>query len=468
MYKCALILAAGQGTRIKSDLPKVLHKVCGKEMVNHVIDNMRKANIDDVNVIIGKGADLVKEQTNDRNVSYSLQEEQLGTGHAVKCAAEFLKGKKGTVIVFAGDAPLTKESTIEELINTHESNGNSATLLSAIVEDPTGYGRIIRDENGDLLKIVEQKDATEEEKLVKEINSAIYCFNGKSLKEALSLIDNNNAQGEYYLPDAIKIMREKGLKVSAFAGSTIEELMGVNSRLQLSEAEKAMRKRINEFHMTNGVTMIDPDNTYIESEVEIGNDTIVYPGVNLVGKTKIGSDCIIGMNSSITDSIVGDGTEIKISTLIEAKVGENTKVGPYAYLRPKADVGNGCKVGDFVEIKNAKFGDGSKASHLSYIGDAEVGKNVNVGCGVVFVNYDGVHKFRSVVKDNAFIGSNSNLVAPVTVEEQGYIATGSTITDNVPGRSLAIARQRQCIKENWMDKKEARDKRISEEKARNK
>lgn len=462
----SIILAAGKGTRMKSKYPKVIHKVCGKEMVNHVVDTSKKSGVEETIVVLGHGAEAVRERLSDDIITV-MQTEQLGTAHAVRMAEEYIEDED-TIVVLCGDTPLIKEDTLKKLFEYHVENNCHTTVLSTIVEDPTGYGRIIRDENGDLLKIVEQKDASEEEKLVKEINSGIYCFNGKSLKEALKEINNDNAQGEYYLPDAIKVMRDKSLKVGAFAGSSIEELMGVNSRLQLSQAEKAMRKRINEFHMANGVTMIDPDTTYIEADVEIGNDTIVYPGVNLVGKTKIGSDCIIGMNSSITDSIVGDGTEIKISTLLEAKVGENTKVGPYAYLRPKADVGNGCKVGDFVEIKNAKFGDGSKASHLSYIGDAEVGKNVNVGCGVVFVNYDGVHKFRSVVKDNAFIGSNSNLVAPVTVEEQGYIATGSTITDNVPRRSLAIARQRQCIKENWMDKKEARDKKLSEEKAKNK
>lgn len=462
----SIILAAGKGTRMKSKYPKVIHKVCGKEMVNHVVDTSKKSGVEETIVVLGHGAEAVRERLSDDIITV-MQTEQLGTAHAVRMAEEYIEDED-TIVVLCGDTPLIKEETLKKLFEYHVENNCHTTVLSTIVDDPTGYGRIIRDENGDLLKIVEQKDASEEEKIVKEINSGIYCFNGKSLKEALKEINNDNAQGEYYLPDAIKVMRDKSLKVGAFAGSSIEELMGVNSRLQLSQAEKAMRKRINEFHMANGVTMIDPDTTYIEADVEIGNDTIVYPGVNLVGKTKIGSDCIIGMNSSITDSIVGNGTEIKISTLLEAKVGENTKVGPYAYLRPKADVGNGCKVGDFVEIKNAKFGDGSKASHLSYIGDAEVGKNVNVGCGVVFVNYDGVHKFKSVVKDNAFIGSNSNLVAPVTVEEQGYIATGSTITDDVPGRALAIARQRQYIKENWMDKKEARDKKLSEEKAKNK
>ncbi|TQX74253.1 bifunctional UDP-N-acetylglucosamine diphosphorylase/glucosamine-1-phosphate N-acetyltransferase GlmU, partial [Clostridioides difficile] len=296
-----------------------------------------------------------------------------------------------------------------------------------------------------------------EEKMISEINSGIYCFNGKSLREALDLLNNNNSQGEYYLTDTAKIMRDKGLKVGAFAGSTIEELMGVNSRVELSKAEEIMRRRINESHMVNGVTIIDTNSTYIESDVMIGNDTIIYPGVMLQGKTRIGSDCIIGMNSSITNSEIGDGTEIKNSTIIDSKVGENSTVGPYAYLRPKSDLGNNVKIGDFVEVKNAIIEDGSKASHLSYIGDAHVGKNVNIGCGVVFVNYDGKNKFKSIVKDNAFIGSNSNLVAPVVVEEKGYIATGSTITHDVPDGALAIARERQVIKEGWVEKKNQKD-----------
>ena len=332
-----------------------------------------------------------------------------------------------------------------------------ATVLTTKVDDPTGYGRVIRDAEGNFSRIVEQKDANEEELAVNEINSGIYCFKGDKLKEALELLDNNNAQGEYYLTDTMKIIKDKGSKVGAFVGATIEELMGVNSRVQLSQAEAIMRKRINKKHMENGVTIINPENTYIESNVQIGKDTIVEPGVMLKGNTVIGEECIIGMNSSITNSKIGNFTEVKISTIIDSAVGENTTVGPYAYLRPKSNVGSHVKIGDFVEVKNANIGDYSKASHLSYIGDADVGEHVNIGCGVVFVNYDGKFKYRSKVEDHAFIGSNSNLVAPVHVEYKGYIATGSTITDDVPDGALAIARQRQVVKNGWVAKKEARD-----------
>ena len=451
----AIILAAGKGTRMKSRHPKVVHKVCGKEMVNHVIDVSKKSGVQDVVVILGHGSETVKESI-PSDSQIAMQTEQLGTGHAVKMAKEYINDDD-TIVVLCGDTPLVKEDTLRRLFAYHVEKGYVATVLTTKVDNPTGYGRIIRDNHEDLLKIVEQKDASEEEKLVNEINSGIYCFDGKSLREALDLIDNNNAQGEYYLTDTIKIMRDRGQKVGAYNGSTIEELMGVNSRVELSKAEEIMRKRINTSHMVNGVTIIDVNSTYIESDVEIGNDTIVYPGVMLKGNTKIGSGCIIGMNCNISNSTIGDYTEVESSTIIDSNVGENTIVGPYAYLRPNSNIGSHVKIGDFVEVKNATIGDNSKASHLSYIGDAYVGKNVNIGCGVVFVNYDGHHKFKSVVKDGAFIGSNSNLVAPVTVEEKGYIATGSTITDDVPQGALAIAREKQVVKEGWVEKKNSKE-----------
>ena len=439
----AIILAAGKGTRMKSKYPKVVHKVCGKEMVNHVISVSKKSGVNDIVAILGHESDVVKEKL-PKDTMIAMQTDQLGTGHAVMMAKEYINDND-TIVVLCGDTPLVKEETLKRLFDYHIEHGYHATVLTTTVDNPTGYGRIIRDENKDLLKIVEQKDANEEEKKAKEINSGIYCFNGKSLRESLDLLDNNNAQGEYYLTDTIKIMRDKGQKVGAFNGSTIEELMGVNSRVELSKAEEIMRRRINESHMVNGVTIIDVNSTYIEADVEIGNDTIVYPGAMLRRNTKIGTNCVIGMNCSITNSQIGNYTEVQSSTIVDSTVGENTTVGPYAYLRPNSNIGNNVKIGDFVEVKNAT------------IGDAHVGKDVNIGCGVVFVNYDGKNKFKSTVKDGAFIGSNSNLVAPVTVEEKGYVATGSTITNDVPQGALAVARERQVIKEGWVAKKEERD-----------
>ncbi|WP_294363331.1 bifunctional UDP-N-acetylglucosamine diphosphorylase/glucosamine-1-phosphate N-acetyltransferase GlmU [uncultured Clostridium sp.] len=451
MYKCALILAAGQGTRIKSNLPKVLHKVCGKEMVNHVIDTMRKAKIDDINVIIGRGADLVKEKTASRNVSYSLQEEQLGTGHAVKCAINFLKGKKGIVGVFAGDAPLIKSETIEKLFDTHIENNNSATLLSSIVEDPTGYGRIVRDGN-EVLKIVEHKDCTEEELKINEMNAAIYCFDIENLLSSLEKLSNDNKQGEYYLTDVIGILKDENKKVGALS-IDYEETIGVNSRVQLAEAEEVLRKRINKMHMENGVTLIDPTSTYIGDDVEIGKDTIIYPGNVIEGNTKIGEGVMIYPNSRISNSIIDNNVEIQSSVIIDSKIGERTTVGPFAYIRPESIIGNDARIGDFVEIKKSTIGNNTKVSHLTYIGDAKVGEHCNFGCGTVVVNYDGKKKNTTIIGNNSFIGCNTNLVSPVTVEDNTYIAAGSTIVNDVKEGELAVARAKQRNIEGWVAKK---------------
>lgn len=451
MYKCALILAAGQGTRIKSNLPKVLHKVCGKEMVNHVIDTMRKANIDDINVIIGKGAELVKEKTASRNISYSLQEEQLGTGHAVKCAIDFLKGKKGVVGVFAGDAPLIKPETIEKLFETHYENNNQATLLSSIVEDPTGYGRVVRD-GEEVLKIVEHKDCTEEELKINEMNAAIYCFDIESLLNSLEKLSNDNKQGEYYLTDVIGILKNEGKKVGALS-IDYEETIGVNSRVQLAEAENILRKRINNRHMENGVTLIDPNSTYIGDDVEIGKDTVIYPGNVIEGNTKIGENVVLYPNSRISNSTISNNVEIQSSVIIDSKIGDGTTVGPFAYIRPESVIGNNARIGDFVEIKKSNIGNNTKVSHLTYIGDANVGENCNFGCGTVVVNYDGKKKHTTTIGNNSFIGCNTNLVSPVTVEDNTYIAAGSTIVNDVKEGELAVARARQRNIEGWVDQK---------------
>ena len=452
MYRCAVILAAGQGTRIKSNIPKVLHKVCGKEMVNHVIDNMREAGIEDVNVIIGNGSELVKESTKDRNVSYSLQEEQLGTGHAVKCAKEFLQGKDGVVAVFTGDAPLTRVETIEKLIKEHIEKGNKATLLSAYVDDPTGYGRIIRDDNKEVLKIVEHKDCNEEELKVNEMNAGMYCFDIKSLLSSLEELNNNNVQGEYYLTDVIGILKDKKEKVGALV-TDYEDTLGVNSRAQLAEVEKVLRKRINKFHLDNGVTLIDPDTTYIGTDVIIGKDTIIYPNNILEGYTKIGEGCTILQNSRIKDSIIEDEVEVQASVILNSRIGKNTTVGPFAYIRPESTIGEGVRIGDFVEVKKSSIGNGTKVSHLTYIGDAEVGSGCNFGCGTVVVNYDGKTKNKTIIGDHSFIGCNTNLISPVEVQDNTYIAAGSTITSTVEEGDLAVARAKQRNIKGWVKKK---------------
>ncbi|WP_312649649.1 bifunctional UDP-N-acetylglucosamine diphosphorylase/glucosamine-1-phosphate N-acetyltransferase GlmU [Proteiniclasticum sp.] len=451
MGKYALILAAGEGKRMKSETSKVLHKVCGKEMVNHVIDIMRKACFEDVNVIVGKGKDQVMAKTSSRDVSFSVQEEQLGTGHAVLCAKDFLQGKKGTVAIFTGDAPLIREETVKDMLKSHEEGGYSATLLTSVIDDPSGYGRVKRD-GDDVEKIIEHKDCSEEELLLQEINAGMYMFDAEELLKALLLLKNDNAQGEYYLTDVIEIMKNSDLKIGASI-TEFDETRGVNSRSQLAEAEVILRKRINLFHMENGVTLIDPNSTYIGADVAIENDTIIYPNNLIEGNTKIGKGVTLYPNSRILDSEIGDDVTITSSVILSSRIGRNTSVGPFAYIRPDSVIGEDVKIGDFVEIKKSTIGNGTKISHLTYIGDAEVGSKVNFGCGTVVVNYDGKSKFKTVVGDNAFIGCNTNLVAPVTVHEGAFTAAGSTITEDVPAESLGIARAKQVNKDGWVRKR---------------
>ncbi|RMD01475.1 bifunctional UDP-N-acetylglucosamine diphosphorylase/glucosamine-1-phosphate N-acetyltransferase GlmU [Clostridium autoethanogenum] len=452
MYNCAIILAAGEGKRMKSSTPKVLHKVCGREMVNIVIDTVKKAQIENIDVVIGKGSDEVKKHTESRNVKYSFQEKQLGTGNAVLCSTGFLKGKKGTVAIFTGDAPLIKEDTIKKMLSFHNEGGYKATILTSLVNDPSGYGRIIREKNGEVSKIVEHKDCSEEELRVNEINSGMYCFDIESLMESLDKIHNDNAQGEYYLTDVIEILKGQEKKVGALP-IPFEETMGVNSRVQLSEAERIMRRRINKKHMENGVTLIDADNTYIEIDVKIGKDTILYPGNVLQGNTVVGENCILYPNSRIQNSTIQGNVIIQSSVILDSIIGENTTVGPFAYIRPESTIGKSVRIGDFVEVKKSTIGDKTKVSHLTYIGDAEVGSGCNFGCGTVVVNYDGKKKNKTLIGNNSFIGCNTNLISPVKVNDDTYIAAGSTITDEVPEGALAVARARQINKENWVYKK---------------
>jgi bifunctional UDP-N-acetylglucosamine pyrophosphorylase/glucosamine-1-phosphate N-acetyltransferase len=362
-------------------------------------------------------------------------------------------GDEDKVVILCGDTPLITAGTLTELMEYHDSHKNKATVLTTILEDPTGYGRIVRKEEGSLQAIVEHKDATDEQREIGEINSGIYCFSGRELKLGLDGIDNDNSQNEYYLTDVISVLVKGGFKVGAHMIKDSSQIHGINSRVQLAQADDIIRERINIGHMENGVTLINPRDTYIESSVVIGRDTIIYPGAVLEGETVIGEDCVIRGATRIVDSIIGDKVSIE-STLIEkSRVGNGCKIGPYAHLRPDSDLGQNVKIGNFVEIKKATMGDDSKASHLSYVGDAQVGSGVNIGCGVVFVNYDGERKFKSTIGDNAFIGSNSNLIAPVKVDDWGYVAAGSTITDNVGEGELSIARARQVNKAGWVEKK---------------
>ncbi|MER2128705.1 bifunctional UDP-N-acetylglucosamine diphosphorylase/glucosamine-1-phosphate N-acetyltransferase GlmU [Solibacillus sp.] len=447
----AVILAAGQGTRMKSKLYKVLHPVCGKPMVEHVIDHIGSLDVERVVTVVGHGAELVKETLGNKS-EYVLQAEQLGTAHAVQQAEPILGSLEGTTLVVCGDTPLIRPETMQALFAHHEANRAKATILTAVAENPTGYGRILRDADGQVAQIVEQKDASANQQLVKEINTGTYCFDNKALFEALKQVKNDNAQGEYYLPDVIEILQKQGEVVAAYVTDNFDETLGVNDRFALSQAEELMRARINERHMRNGVTIINPATTHISADAVIGSDTILLPGVIIEGKTKIGEDCKIGPNSQIVDSQIGDGTTIHSSVVLNSQVGNETAVGPFAHLRPDSSLGNHVKVGNFVEVKKSALGDDTKVSHLSYIGDAEVGSNVNIGCGSITVNYDGKNKFKTTIEDDVFVGCNSNLVAPVTLRKGSFIAAGSTITKEVPEEALAVARARQENKLGYVSK----------------
>lgn len=447
-----VILAAGKGTRMKSRLPKVLHRVCGKPMVEHVLDAAQEIGIERQVVVVGYGAEQVQAALGER-CAYVVQAEQLGTGHAVLQAESTLYNFEGTVMVLCGDTPLLTAELLAGLLEEHQKRRNTATILTAHLANPTGYGRIIRDQNGFVAKIVEQKDASIEEQTVKEINTGIYCFASNDLFKALHEINANNAQGEYYLTDAIEIIVKAGKPVGAFVADSAVDTMGVNSRVQLAEAETLMRDRIRLYWMDAGVTLMDPASTFIDRTVVIEPDTVIYPQTWLEGKTQVGRDCIIGPQVHIGNSLIGNNAHVYFAHIMESSLGDNAKVGPFVNLRPGTELANDVKVGNFVEVKNSQVGQGSKLPHLSYIGDSTIGRKVNIGSGTITVNYDGKRKYRTVIEDGAFVGCNANLVAPVTIGQGAYIAAGSTITKDVPPAALGVARARQSNIEGWVERK---------------
>lgn len=451
----AIVLAAGLGTRMKSKTHKVLHRIGGKPMVEHIVGTMEQLGVDKIVVVIGHGAEAVEQYLGDR-VHYALQKEQLGTAHAVRQAKEHLEGLPGATLVINGDNPLITLDTYRHFVRHFAKENVAAAMLTAIADDPTGYGRVLRSPEGDVERVVEEKDATEAERSLREINTGTFCFDNRKLFHSLEKVKNDNSQGEYYLPDTLQVLRATGEKVSAFCVEDASETVGINNRVQLAEAEAIFRKRLLEHHMLAGVTIIDPSHTYIEADVVIGKDTTILPGTLLQGKTVIGEDCVIGPNAHICDCEIADGVTVEHSSLKESTVGANTSVGPYAYVRPNSTIGERVKIGDFVEVKNSVIGADTKVSHLSYIGDTDLGQAVNVGCGAVTVNYDGERKWRTVVGDRSFIGCNANLVAPVNIGNGAYVAAGSTITDDVPDDAFAVARERQTTKEQYVPKLKAK------------
>ena len=457
----SIILAAGEGTRMKSKHSKVLHKLINKPMIKYVMDACDECDVKKKILIAGKNKNDLEELFKDADLVIKEQkigpEFPYGTGYAVSLALDEV-GDEDSVLILTGDAPLIRGETLKNFMDYHNEKKSVATVLTAVAEDPTGLGRIIKDEQGYFLKIVEHRDCTEEELEIREYNSGIMIINGAALKNAISKLDDNNDQGELYLTDIFQIIREDGEKILTFQIPDEEEVHGINSKLQLSEAEEILRKRINEKYMLEGVVLENPSNIFIEDGVKIGRDTIIHSGAKIMGDTTIGEDCIITGDSTICDSIIEDNVIIKSSVIEKSHVGEGTDIGPFAHLRPKANLGKNVHIGNFVEVKNATVGNFTKAGHLAYIGDADLGEHINIGCGAIFVNYDGVNKHRSKIEDGAFIGSNANIVAPVHIGEKGFIAAGSTITKDVCSGDLSIERGQQANIPGWVKRREERNK----------
>ena len=451
----ALVLAAGKGTRMKSELVKVLHEVGGAPLIDWPVMAARQAGAGRVVIVAGHQADKVKDHfAADSSVTFATQMEQLGTGHAVACAREALEGFSGTVFILCGDVPLIRPETLKGMLQVHMDRQATLTVLTTHVDDPFGYGRVVKREGGRIIRIVEQKDANSEELAINEINSGIYCVESGFLFDAVSRLSNDNAQKEYYLTDIVKQAAEKNLLAIAFPIKDCSEVMGVNDRVQLAAAGIALRKRINETLMLSGVTLIEPSSVYIDLGVVIGADSVIHPNVHISGSTVIGNGCIIEPSVVIRNCSVADSVTIKAgSVMSDSTIGEGASIGPMAHLRPESQLGPHVKIGNFVETKKIVMEEGSKASHLTYLGDASIGRNVNIGCGTITCNYDGVRKHRTVIGDNVFVGSDVQFVAPITVGANSLIAAGTTVTQDIPPDTLALARVPQVNKVDWVKKK---------------
>ena len=454
-----VVLAAGEGTRMRSRTrPKVLHELCGRTLLGHVLAANRALAPDHLVVVVGHARDQVAAhvQEVDAVATTVVQEPQNGTGHAVQVALADLQDLEGTVLVVLGDAPLLTTSTLRALVERHKDAGAATTVLTAVLDDPTGYGRVLRDESGAVRQIVEHKDADEAARAVREINSGVFAFDAARLREALGRLTTDNAQGELYLTDVLGLHREAGLLVQSHVAPDVTETMGINDRVQLSEARRLLRDRLVEQHQRNGVTVVDPLSTWIDVQVELEQDVLIRPGTQLLGRTTVASGAEVGPDSTLTDTEVGADASVVRAHCDGAVIGADATVGPFTYLRPGTHLGRGTKAGGFVEIKGSQIGDGSKVPHLSYVGDAVIGKRSNIGAATVFVNYDGERKHKTVVGDDVRIGSDSMLIAPLTIGDRAYTAAGSVITEDVPEDALGVGRARQRNIAGWVVRKRGR------------
>ena len=447
-----VVLAAGEGTRMKSGTPKVLHEVLGRSLLGHVLSATEQLEPSSTVVVVGHGRDIVTGHLTDVApwAVPVVQRQQNGTGHAVRVAIDAIPDVAGVVVVVGGDTPLLTSRTLADLVAVHQQRGASATVLTARLDDPAGYGRVVRGHDDEVRRIVEDRDADADTLALREINSGIYAFNATALRSALGRLTADNSQGEEYLTDVVALLVDEGLRVGAMVVNDPDEVIGVNDRVQLAEADVILRRRINEQWMRAGVTIIDPATTRIGSDVSIDPDAVIEPWTILEGTTRIGRGAVVGPGAHLVDCIVGEEATVRFSTADGAEIGQNASVGPYTYLRPGTRLAQGARAGAFVETKNANIGEGSKVPHLSYVGDADIGQGSNIGAATVFVNYDGVDKHRTVIGDHVRIGSDTMLIAPVTVGDGAYTAAGSVITDDVPPGAMGVARARQRTIRGWV------------------
>ncbi|MBE3594829.1 MAG: bifunctional UDP-N-acetylglucosamine diphosphorylase/glucosamine-1-phosphate N-acetyltransferase GlmU [Candidatus Carbobacillus altaicus] len=462
MQQIAFVLAAGKGTRMRSEKPKVLHPLLGEPMLGYVLENIEKAAAQEVLLVLGYGRERIMPFYGER-ATIVIQEEQRGTGHAARVALDYLKHRGDRleeieILIVHGDTPLVSSTSLTRLHQAFKQNKSQAALLTAHVERPFGLGRVLRDAEGRVQKIVEEKDATDVERQIKEINVGVYLFEARYLEWALGQLSTDNAQGEYYLTDVIHLILTAGGNVTSVAAVDPDEALSINDRAELAVAEEALRRRILAYHMRQGVTIEMPDTVRIGPYVEIEPDVVIRPGTILMGATRIGKEAVIGPYSELKDVIVGDGALVRQTVAEAARIDDGATIGPFAYLRPGAQIGRGVRIGNFVEVKNSTIGEGSKVPHLAYVGDAIIGREVNMSCGTITVNYDGLEKHTTVIGDRAFIGCNVNLIAPVTIGDGAYVAAGSTIDQPVPRGALAIARARQMNKEDYVEAWLARKK----------